>query len=1661
MKRESLVVGINRYPGLRDKTTKLTKHLTTPAKDAEAVAQLLEAYGNFHVRRFPVKGSKDAWEVDPHPAKGWTAKDLEDAITELFYPQGEPPETAVLFFAGHGLRKSGTVSEGFLGTSDVLPERGRWGVSLRWLRELLENSPVRQQVVWLDCCFSGELLNLAEADPGLRGKNRNRCFIAASREFEPAFEEFGGQHGVLSGALLQGLDPTQRPDGLVTNYTLTDFIENQLRSARQRPVGKNWGGEIILTGKKEKINNPALMGRCPYKGLEYFNDNEEDAQFFHGRQKLTEDLLDQVDRGNFLAVLGSSGTGKTSVVRAGLLYQLRQRKHLSGSDEWEIRTFRPGKNPLQSLAATFTDPKLPADEWSQQLAAAQAMVSIGGVGLNDLVSQIDAPRLVLVADQFEEAFTLCENQAERQQFFECLLGAIREPDTKLCVLLVMRADFFSKCAERDYGGLAAQIEEHLVTVTPMSPQELEEAIVAPAKQVGLDIERELITKMIDEVKDAPGSLPLLQYTLTELWKQRELDCLRLSKYTALDGVKGALEQRANEVYHSLSRDEQKVAKRIFLELTHLGEGTEDTRRQVFLEDLVTRQPSKVLVDKVIKKLADEKLVVTGEVKALGEARVAVVEVAHEALIRHWSLLRGWINENRDAIRRQREIEEAARDWRNRGKPKDAAYLLQGTKLNLAEDFVKNQAEMAEIVELSDVGREFVQRSIQHRRNSRIRLTGSVIGVITLLSGATIFANIQRIEAERNATLASLREKAATAKNLLPTNQPLDGLVLAIQATGESQDKLGHILSPVQDSLLTSIQSVREQNRWRRPGSGNAVAISPDGQTIISGSMDNTVRLWNRQGEQVGILRGHQDSVNAVAISPDGQTIVSGGKDNTVRLWNRQGEQIGELRGHQGSVNPVAISPDGEYIVSGSGDNTVRLWNRQGEAIGKLLGHKQLVSAVAISPDGEYIVSGSHDKTLRLWNRQGEAIGELRGHQGPVTAVAVSPNGEYIVSGSHDKTLRLWNRKGEAIGEPLRGHEIWINAVTFSPDGEYIVSGSGEFLSGIDNTVRLWNLNGQTIGEPLRGHELLITDVAVSPDGKMIISTSWDGTVRLWNRNGQPLGEPLHGHRSYVRAVAFSPDGQYIVSGSLDKTLRLWDRKGQLIGEPFSHQDSVNAVAISPDGKTIVSGGADSTLRLWNRQGKQIGEPLRGHKDWVEAVTFSPDGTIIASGSRDGTVRLWNRWGKAIGEPFRGHESSVEALAFSPDGQIIVSGSNDKSLRLWNRKGEIIGEPFRGHESSVKALAFSPDGQIIVSGSSDGTLRLWDRNGQLIGEPLRGQQIPVRVVIISPDGEYIVSGGMDNTLRLWDRNGQPIGEPLHGHQDPVWAAAFSPDGETIVSGSDDKTLRLWRVGWKNWLQMGCNQLQYHPVLVAPETDVAREAGETCQKYVWNHTESAQFLVRQGKALAREGDIEGAVAKFKQAKKLDTTLDLEPEAEAKRIAVPALIEAGKDFAYQGEYHEAVPKFQAALTLDLTLDLEPEAEAKRIAVPALVQKAEYWVKQKTGYGYKKALEAYTEAQKLDPTLEISAQTWTEICLLGSLRGEAAAAYEKAVTLDPEYVGVRGIAKAIAGDKDGAIKDFQAFIELSNNQGANRQIQGYIDVLRAGENPFTDAEIKRLLGE
>jgi hypothetical protein len=435
--REALVVGINRYSWLEDKNGK-PQHLEKPAADAEAVAQLLEKYGNFRVQRLPeifsLEGTRGV-DRNQLPQNLVTVPILEEAIAQLFNPYGKSiPDTALLFFAGHGLRKvQGDVTEGFLATSDVNPDKGKWGVSLRWLRELLQKSPVRQQIIWLDCCHSGELLNFDEVDPGNLGKVLDRCLISACREFEVSRELLQGEHGILTAALLQSLDPERDVDGWVTNYKLAEFINKQMSAELQRPIFHNSGGAIILTDIHgvEIHAEPDLVGKCPYKSLNYFT--QEDAIFFYGRTALTDELIDKVRTENFTAVLGASGSGKSSVLRAGLLYQLKRGQKLSGSDRWKYYDpFTPGEHPFESIQNAIGSSLLnlplesEVERWVEQLT--------------QLIASLEHERVVLVVDQFEECFTMCQDKQERERFFACLLGAVEQSQNKLCLVLGMRAD---------------------------------------------------------------------------------------------------------------------------------------------------------------------------------------------------------------------------------------------------------------------------------------------------------------------------------------------------------------------------------------------------------------------------------------------------------------------------------------------------------------------------------------------------------------------------------------------------------------------------------------------------------------------------------------------------------------------------------------------------------------------------------------------------------------------------------------------------------------------------------------------------------------------------------------------------------------------------------------------------------------------------------------------------------------------------------------------------------------------------------------------------------------------------------------------------------------------------------------------------------------------
>ncbi|NEQ49185.1 MAG: TIR domain-containing protein [Leptolyngbya sp. SIO3F4] len=498
-----------------------------------------------------------------------------------------------------------------------------------------------------------------------------------------------------------------------------------------------------LVGRLEELIGASLTakdsGICPYKGLEFFDWVGDDPNYFFGREKLVGELLERVLTANFMALVGASGNGKSSVLRAGLLYQLTLGERISGSDRWEILITRPEVHPMESLATAFVSNSGSRLDRAGELAQAMELLAKGAVGLQRLVQVSEAPRTVLVIDQFEEVFTRCDSPEEREQFFAVLMGALEKAGDKLCLIIAMRADFVGKCLEQAYGGLAEQVQQHLISVLPLTADELKDAICKPAEQAGLIVEPSLVTQILNDIEGAPGSLPLLQYTLKELWQRRQKSTLMLSAYQDLGGINGTLDKRATEIYNSFDDDQQRTVQHIFQQLTQLGEGTEDTRRRVFLDNLVSEplHPAE-RVRTVIDRLSDKenRLLVTNEVVGKDEAkeRRAIVDVAHEALIRHWRLLRQWIEKNRDLLRQQRRIEVAANEWQTR--KHGSEYCLQGRQLSDARRF---QKEYGHIFPLSQLGKSFVHQSVRNRRNNRLSFWG--IAVLAPLAIA-IYAGLQ-------------------------------------------------------------------------------------------------------------------------------------------------------------------------------------------------------------------------------------------------------------------------------------------------------------------------------------------------------------------------------------------------------------------------------------------------------------------------------------------------------------------------------------------------------------------------------------------------------------------------------------------------------------------------------------------------------------------------------------------------------------------------------------------------------------------------------------------------------------------------------------------------------------------------------------------------------
>ncbi|MFC1411953.1 hypothetical protein ACEZCY_22100 [Streptacidiphilus sp. N1-12] len=1190
---------------------------------------------------------------------------------------------------------------------------------------------------------------------------------------------------------------------------------------------------VARDGRIDRVDRPTTDEECPYPGLAPFGLDQ--AGWFFGRKGLVADLTVRLDdclsERTPLVVVAPSGTGKTSLLRAGLLPAVeRGDLPTPGSRRWQRVVFTPTDHPMAALTSHLAlltadpdgaeDPAGPPD-WRSQDRDLRRAGLVAALARNQ--PRGDA-RIVVIVDQLEEVFAQCEDDEERRAFIEELAwltdpGDGRDPIG--LVVLGLRADFYAHCA--DYPWLRTALQQHQLFLGPMSRSELRDAIVLPAQEVGLDVEPGLVEILLRDLgagngtADAPdgyeaGRLPLLAHALRATWQNRHDGRLTVSGYETTRGIEHAVAATAERAFERLADAEQAAAKNVFLRLVTVIRGSDDSRRRVLRADLLGSEAEPEAVRKVLGAFTKARLLTQDR---------DTVAITHEVLLRAWPRLRQWIDSDRVGNIVRQELRDAASSWDRGGRDDDLLY--RRSQLDAVE------ASAPDTGDVDHVTRAFLvasNRRVKRAARIRRRVTAVLVTLALLASGAAVFAFQQRGSALAERDDAIFNQITGEADRLRTTDSALAAQLDAVAyRMNPTPDLYSHLVDDGTTPLSTPVAS--------GIGVVVSVALTPDGRTLAAGGNSNSVRLWNLADPSRPVPLGaplpvHADIVESVAFSPDGRLLAAGGNDGTIRLWNvadpARPVALGQpVTGHTSTVGSVAFSPDGRILASGSADKTIRLWNvadpTRPVALGHpLTGHTDTVASVVFRADGKVLASGSFDHTVRLWNvadpAHPVALGPgLFGHgDNLVSAVAFSPDGHTLASGGADNRVRLWNvaDPAHAVSEgQLLGDTGSITSLSFSRSGQTLASGS------YDGSVKLWNVafpaNPVARGPSLVGHTGPVLSLAFGGDGRTLVSGSADDTLRVWSLPPRLIASSSRS----IASVALSSGGHLLATGSTDRRVRLWSvtdpTRPTLLAGPLvlSAPADIRSLAFSPDGHVLADGSDDGAVYLWNTgDPARTGVPeqtLAGTMGRVMSVAFSPDGRTLAAAGWNGQISLWNVTDPArpttLGQPLTGHTGPVVSVAFSPDGHTLASGSADKTIRLWNvtdpANAAPLGRPLTGHTGFVLSVAFSPDSRTLASAGQDSTIRFWNvtdpAEAVAVGRELVGHTSSILSVAFDHSGRVLASGGADGTVRLWDMadplHPTALGQPLTGPYSSVESLGFDRDSQ-LVTGGEDGVIRLW-------------------------------------------------------------------------------------------------------------------------------------------------------------------------------------------------------------------------------------------------------------------------------
>jgi WD40 repeat protein/tetratricopeptide (TPR) repeat protein len=1068
-----------------------------------------------------------------------------------------------------------------------------------------------------------------------------------------------------------------------------------------------------------------------------------------GRQQDIAQLISRLGRNDYkLTVIhGPSGVGKSSLVQAGLVPQLRQevigartplpilvQVHI----DWLSALERSLDRELQCLGQKVTgeldnkktknsrnlgakypqpsivSPKLELGETSEskgydplsveELVADEAETETlietfeekRTRILNRLAENADRNFLtVLIFDQFEEFFFVNTEIQEKQEFYEFLRDCLHLPFVK--VIVSLREDYLHYLLECDRLCPIDTLNQDILNkdiryyIGNFSKKSAYDVINSVTERSQIQLTPELLDRLVDDLANEIGEVRPIELQVVGAGLQAQ-NIRTLAEYEQHGPKEKLVERFLEETIADCGPKNERAARLLLYFLTEEN----GIRPLKTLAELGNELVDSGVNDKQLEMIL-EILEQSGLLFKLPEVTTNRYQLVHDYLVTF--------------IRQQPQIQQELKD-------------LQQKYNQLVEE--------KELVDQLATAKEKEQQNLKFTRNL------TAVGLLIFVGLSAIAWHQTQItkQAEQQATSAA-KQATSAAKQANEARQRAQ--IAEITATNAATKALRLSYNQL-EALVASIKAGKKVQQL------NELPQTLEAETV------NQLYQTVSQISEMNRLQSHQDSVVSVNVSPDGKFLVSGSIDRTLKIWDLNGQIKQTIFAHEQPITRVAISPDGQLIASASIDKTVKLWQPNGEKVGDLIGHTEGVTGVSFSPNRDLIATSSQDKTIKLWQPDGTLVRTIAGHRSAVTSVSFHPSRPIIASTSVDNTIKLWNYDGKLI-KTLNGHSEAVTTVTFSPDGQWIATASW------DKTIKLWNADDGTLYRTLTGHRDRVLGVSFSPDGKIMASAGADNAVILWKSDGTKIRQLL-GHQQQVRSVSFSPDGKTLASGSSDNTIKLWKTfaSGELPAIK-QHEKPVLAVAYSPDGKILASASEDKTVRLWSAKGAEL-QQLIGHKKAVWDVSFSPNGQILASASGDKTVRLWQVVGKPAQKILGQHEARVLAVSFSPNEEMIVSASEDGVMQLWTLKDQ------KNSKNSKQSL------DELTDRGKDGDR--WDLTSQKL-MTIPAHDAAINRISFSPQGDRFATASSDKTVKIWQTDGT-LQSTLYDHKGEVWSVTFSPTGD---------------------------------------------------------------------------------------------------------------------------------------------------------------------------------------------------------------------------------------------------------------------------------------------